>query len=187
MGMKKKQYGFTLIEMIIVIVVIGLVLPALISVLFTVVRQQAKIIALQEIKNQGDNAISSIETVIKSQAIGIYSTYLDPDFSGPQCNTTGAIYSSSTGDDFYFKDKNGKQFHFYLNNVDPNDPYIASQSALSASVMKLNNSRVQISGFSISCKKTATYSAPIVTISFKVAHKEGSSMNYQTRIKLRNY
>ncbi len=182
MGVKKSR-GFTLIEMILVIAVIGMVFPLLINILLTVVRQQAKIVALQEIKNQGDSVMNSIETVIRSQAVGIYPAYPFIEIN-QKCNTTGAIYSSSTGgNDFYFKDKNGKQFQYILNSTNN----IASSGAFVAANSKLTNSRVIVSGFSISCTRSASYSGPIVALSFTVSHKEGSSMKFNTRIKLRNY
>lgn len=167
--------------MILVIAVIGLILPVLFNVIFTIVRQQVKIIALQEIKTQGDNALSSIETVIKSQAIGVYG---ESGLTTPHCSSTNDTYGPTDGTGFYFRDKNGRWFQYILGGSQT-DPYIASAGSFTNT--RLTNAKVRVSSFSISCRRTATYSAPIVTIGFTVTHKEGSSMSYNTRIKLRNY
>jgi prepilin-type N-terminal cleavage/methylation domain-containing protein len=179
----KTKSGFTLIEIILVIMVIGLALPVLFNIVFTVLRQQVKIIALQEIKRQGDSAVNSIETAVKNQAVAIFSDdKLLP--SDQQCLLSGSSYAPEKGIKFYLKDKNGNWFRYRFV-----DPYIASDesSLTNPNGIPLTNPKVIISNFSITCKKSANYSFPVVSVSFKVSHKEGSSLNYNTRIKLRNY
>ena len=182
MGVKNKKPGFTLIEMMIVIAIIGMILPVLFNIVFTVLRQQVRIQALQEIKRQGDSIMNSFETTLRNRANGIYT---DQVFSMQMCSTGNSSYSGGGGTNFYIKDKDSLWLRFYKNTADPNDIYIASDSA--KGLIRLNNPNVQVTLFSISCKRTATYSPAIISIKFTLTHKEGSRMTFQTRIKLRNY
>lgn len=181
----KKNFGFTLIEIILVIAVMALALPALVNIVFTIVRQQYKIVALQEIKSQGNNALNTMQTVIRNNAIGIYQ---ESSLTTAECVTNQSQYGSNNGSDFFFKDKEGKYFSFYLDaGNQEGENYIASESAAISGVAHLTNNKVMISDFSISCIKTATYSSPVITINFKVSHREGSFLEYNSRVKLRNY
>lgn len=183
MGIKKYS-GFTLIEIILVIAVIGIALPALVNIVFTIVRQQYRIVALQEIKSQGGNALNSMQTTIRNNAIGVYQ---ESGLTTAECAINSSQYGPNDGTSFYFKDKEGKYFHFfYVNLGGGSGNYIASQSAV-VSATKLTNTRVGISNFSISCKKSVAYSAPIISINFTVSHNEGSHLDYSTKVKLRNY
>lgn len=164
--------------MVVVIGVISVVLPALFAILFTVLQQQLKIYALQEMKRQGDNALVAIETTIKNNAVGIYA---DEAFATAKCTTTGSYYQ--TAGRFIIKDRNGKWFE-YVDDLG----HLASNSA--APRMRLTTDKVTISNFSISCNKgqTSPYISPLITISFDIRHNSNIyTMHYQTKIKLRSY
>lgn len=196
--LKKFKAGFTLIEVLVVIGVITIALPALFAIVFAIFRQQFRIYALQEVKRQGDNALGIIQDITRNYGVGIYS---DPGLTTEKCADKGSNYSDSLGTNFYFKDKSGNRFKFY---VDTDSDKLASESQrLSGGspiteTFDLNSPKVRIlqvgSTPFISCERTSAYSPPTLTINFKVEYNTASEqpenkaeMIYQTKIKMRNY
>ena len=182
--------SFTLIEMIVVIAVIGLVLPALFSIVFVILQQQTKIYRLSEVKKQGDAALSIIEDVMKNNGYGIYS---EQALTNEKCAVASSVYPAAApydGANFYLKDKLGNWFRFDLSNS-----AISSSSAHLIQPASLTNSKVVISSdHFISCSRTSLYSTPLIFIKFSVSYnttstrnEEIASITYQTRIKLKNY
>lgn len=193
MGIKK---GFTFIEIVVVIGVIGLALPALFAIVFAILQQQTKIMRLSEVKRQGDNVLVMIQNTIRNYATEIYS---DTGLTIKECDSTINPHTSNTGSNFYLKDKYNNSIRFYLQTVG-SDIFIASDSArpfsAPATTQQLTTNKVTITTPTnfISCQRSATYSPPIITINFKVQYKTTStrvedtaSLNYQTSIKLRSY
>jgi len=180
-----KRLGFTLIEMIVVIGVIGLTLPVFFTIVFSILQQQARLYALQEVKRQGDNMLSYITASIKNNTTGIYSsTTFTPAFE--KCSsTTENSYDSDPGP-FYFKDKNSQWFRFYLvpNILNPNNNDLVYNSL--ATSYSLNNNKVTVTDLLISCYRLADYSTAIVTVSYDV-NIGTTTLNFKTRSKLKNY
>lgn len=179
----KKKSGFTLIETIVVIAVIALTLPIIFAIIFIILQQQVKIYRLAEVKRQGDNVLSFMQNTIKASGSKIYAgTY--PSIASPLCATTtgGAVAISQP---YYILDKNSNWFYYSLSGNN-----IASYSATLGGVA-LNTSNVRISSLSLTCTRTATYSSPIIAVSFSVNYittstrlEDNASLSYQTRIKL---
>lgn len=184
--------GFTLIETIVVIAVIGVTLPVLFAIIFTLMRQQLKINRLSEIKREGDYVSSVIENTIRENAISIHSG-LPVNDSTEICE--GALSFSNPATSLYFLDKNKNWFGYqFTGNT------LASESAnLINPSIDLNSPKIFISNFSISCSRSTVYSAQSVQFSFDVCFDTGlpdcattrpeeiTSLHYQSRIKLRNY
>lgn len=186
--LKKKKvyiYGYTLIEMVVVIGIIVIVLPALFSTIITILQQQSKIYQLQEVKRQGDNALTTIENLIRNSArtLSLTSNFDEANqiCRNPQEQTSGPYTS------LYFKDDTGNYFQLYLNSTK-----ITSQSAILNNIVNsdLTGSKIQVDSFSLSCVKRAEFSTPLVSISFSLKYKDSSpnapSMTYQTKVKMRN-
>lgn len=170
--------GFTLIEMLVVIGVIGLTLPVFFAIVFSILQQQARLYALQEVKRQGDNMLSFIAASVKNNTTGIYDSTTFNAVSEQCSSTTKNSYNSDQGN-FYFKDKNNNWFRFYFNS----DNLVYESLTVSYS---LNNNKVTVDNFLISCYRLADYSTAIVTVSYDV-NIGSSSLNFKTRIKLKNY
>lgn len=177
----KHSKSFTLIEVIVVIGTIIIVLPALFSIIFSLLRQQVKIYQLSEIKRQGDYALSIIESTIRMSAISIY----DQPVAGVEtCATAGAVDQTVN----YFRDESNNWFRYVLTSNK-----ISSESSIPNASSDLTTSRVTISNLVVRCSRTARYSTPVIEMQFTVTAGSASSlseerahMTYRTRIKLRN-
>lgn len=186
MGIKK---GFTFIEMVVVIGILSLILPALFAIVFTILQQQTKIIRLSEVKKQGDFVFNTIENTLRSYATAIYS---DQALLNVKCGTAGTSWAYPTNGDLYFKDRFGNWFRYYITTASGAN-YIASSSAV-FSTQNLTSNNVIINNFTIGCTRSASYSPPMISVSFQVQYKTSSTrpedtalLNYQTSIKLRSY
>lgn len=188
--MIKKKSGFTLLETIIVIGIISLILPLIFSIVFSITRQQAKVYVLSTVKREGDNALSVIENLIRTNAVAIYS---DQALSTKVCTTIS--FDGDNGSSFYFSDKDGNWFNFKT-TTDNNLLKIASNSStLNMAIDLTSTKNTQISSFNISCDQTSSTTSPIISIQFTIAQKQTNStriedlasLNYSTKIKLRSY
>lgn len=187
MGIKK---GFTLIETIVVIAVIGLTIPAIFAIIFGLVRQQAKINRLSEVKRQGDYVLNNIAVLIRNNALSVHSASPATD-ANEKCSIDGSTYNSNSS--LYFLDKNGHWFGFRLTTNK-----ISSVSVDLATPVDLTTTKVIISGLNIGCGKTTLYSPATVSLSFDICYNTGAgictsthpeetaTLHYQTKIKLRN-
>ncbi len=186
-----RQKGFTLIEALVVVGIIALVLPAVFAIIFAIVREQAKVYALKQVKREGDFVISSMENTIRGYAAGIYNSQsLNQEECNPNALGQQNPYPTTLGDNgnaFYFKDYNGNWLHYYLNGNS-----IASSSAV-FSPTNITTSQIRVSSFQLQCNRTAQFSTPIITVSFQIALPSSSfqenfaQLQYQTQIKMKNY
>ncbi|VVA43605.1 conserved hypothetical protein [Candidatus Roizmanbacteria bacterium] len=187
----KKIKGFTLIETIVVVAVLGLTLPVIFSIFFVLLQQQTKIYRLNTTKKEGDYLINLVSNNIRNDASIILSSNspLPPDATNKKCDNNSTNYSSNAS--LYFLDRNGDWFGYLINGN-----AIASVSASLASI-NLNSAKTRITGFSIGCRRTYIHSQPSVSISFDIEFcnkvacdqtrtEEISTLHYNTKIKLRN-
>ncbi len=196
-----KGKGFTIIEMLIVIGVIGLSLPILFNIFYVLLRQQIKIYRALEVKRQGDYILNTMKNLIINRAVSIHN---NPPPSPIDCLSIQDITANN-----YFLDKQGTYFRFCQSSsgttCDNSDGYIASSSSLpSVGIVALNNDKTFISDFTLTCYQNQSYSSPIVGILFTICYKtaqnqtncsinnqnqveENAKMTYSTFVKLRSY
>ncbi len=182
----KKLLGFTLVEMLVVIGIVAITLPATFAIIFAIIRQQARVYALKQVKREGDFVLNKLDDNIRNNAIGIFT---DASLSSNYevCNLANTSASNTSGN-FYFKDKIGNWFQY---SSSP-DNSIAFQSAVS-STSNLTTSAVKISNFLISCNRWAAFSPPIVSISFDINfngaqfQEQQVKIHYQTQVGMKNY
>jgi prepilin-type N-terminal cleavage/methylation domain-containing protein len=175
----KKSLGFTLIEMLVVIMIVAVTLPLLMTVFVSVLRQQARVKGLEIAKSQADEALSLIKTTIKNNALSIHSSSPATD-ANEICNTQTA--SQVVSNPMVFLDNDGNSFYFDLSAQS-----MRLNSTSQASPTAITSAPATISNLSFSCERRSNTSNPIISVSFQTSHPlMGFSINYQTKILLRN-
>lgn len=173
--------SFTLIETIVVVAVIGLTLPIIFAIIFTLMREQIKISRLTQVKREGDYAINLMENTIRNKAVTIHS--------GKPANDTNIICAivgtSPSASSLYFLDENKLLFGY---SGESNTTIVSENPSTN-----LTSSKIIVDHFSIGCSSNAVYSPSSVLIDFDIRYnttstrpEETASMHYHTRIKLRN-
>lgn len=185
--------SFTLIETIVVIAVIGLTLPVLFAIIFTLMRQQVKVYRLSQVKREGDYIINLMENTIRNRAVTVHS---DQPTDGNQVCQIENYPLSGTVDHLYFLDEDKQWFGYLFENNS-----IASKSAdLDNPTYPLTSSKILVDNtFSISCSRNSAYSPASILLNFDICYdtvlpncastrpEETTSLHYQMRVKLRNY
>lgn len=183
--------AFTFVETLVVLAVVGLILPALFSIYFVIVREQLKLNRLTEVKRQGDRIVSYLENTVRNSSYRLYNS------SNSEVCGTSAPFPAPTASVRYFRDEYGNGFSIYSPSINLLDIRITPAMpapTLSFQTGQLNSSKVNITGFSMYCSKTASFTAPLVNISFQADFntastrpEDNASLLYQTSVKLRNF
>jgi len=187
--------SFTFVETLVVISVLGLVLPILFTIFFVILQQQLKILRITEVKRIGDNIVQVLENTIKNNAYTIYD--------GPTeiCEADNANPFPHSGTPSSFRDKYKSTFSIDYTSPDLSVIYpapVAPAPTFAFPQGQLNNSKVNVSSYSISCNKASIFSAPLISINFTVCYsiggicdstnpQEAASLDYQSNIKLRSF
>ncbi len=170
--------GFTLIEMLIVIMIVAVTIPLLMTIFVSVIRQQARVLGVEETKSQADSAYSNIKLLIRNRAISVHSAYPATTANEICAAQTTAVSASP----LVFKDIDGNSFYF--STVAGS---IASHSSKLASAASLTSSPVVISNLTASCKRSGAAARPTVDISFDATSPLiPFSLTYQATQQLRN-
>jgi prepilin-type N-terminal cleavage/methylation domain-containing protein len=180
--------GFTFIEMLVVMVIISLALPALFSIVFGVLQQQTKILRLAEIKRQGDYALSSMTSTIRNYAISTHSGVPPTIGGGSNEVCSGVVLTPTPVAAFRDKYTTSSYFQYGLSGTK-----IASTSSVAGTSGDLTSANVVITNFSISCTRPNAASLPIIGVGFTISYnapqvraEEVAELYYQTSVKLRN-
>lgn len=175
-----RRRGFTLIEFLIVLSIIVFIVPSVFGLIYSLLRQQARIVALQEVKRQGDLAFNHMKVSIKNNAVSTYNgTLASPSAI---CATTSS--SSTANSAMYFLHAEGLNNYF---------GYSLSSSVLqyertASATAQLTNSSVAISNLSMGCTKDSEFTPPLVDLSFTVSQSANNvSLGYRTLIQLNTH
>lgn len=169
--MNKKNIGYTLIELLIVVAILGTVGFAATQIFFTVLQSTAKADLTREVKQNGDYALSIMERAIRN------ATSLDnvnpcpfppPSRSSLQINNPGTPATTTT--------------------------FSLSGTRINSTGGTLTSDKVSASNLSFTCTKF-NGKPDLVTISFTLTQantsatrpEETARMNFQTTVSLRNY
>lgn len=176
---KLKAKGFTLIEFLVVLSIIVFIVPSLFGLMFSLLRQQSRIIALQEVKRQGDLVYNHMKTTIKNSATGTYRNTL----ASPIAICTIASTSSSGGA-MYFLSATGVNSYFGYSMTGTGIEY----EKTGFSPTPLTNSNVTISNLVLGCTRDSDYSPSLVNVSYTVTEPNNNvSLDYKTLIKLKSH
>lgn len=188
MGMKKiNKKGYTLIEMLVVLVIISLTLPLIFTILSVILQQQLKIYRLIEVKKQGDFVMGFMKNKIATEALRI-SSQANPVLE--RCTLTSPSYSAPGGTNFYLLNAANQPFRFIISG---NQLMVNTVSTNTTSTLTTNS--VIIRNLQFSCVKRSTLAVPLVQISFDIEYNNGTSapdaaetaqLTYATKVRLRS-
>lgn len=173
-----REKGFTLIEFLIVLSIVVFIVPSVFGLIYSLLRQQSRIIALQEVKRQGDLAFNHIKVNIKNNAVSTYS-----NLSGATaiCATTGS--SSAATSSMYFQNATGLNSYFGYSGSGTAIQYLQTGSSAA-----ITNSAVNVSSLALGCTKVSEFTPPLVNLAFTVSQSANNvSLNYKTLIKLNTH
>ena len=166
--MKKK--GFTLIEMLVSVAILGTVGLISTQIFFTTLRGAGKADIIREVKQNGDYALTVIERMIRN-ASGVTS-----------------VCDGTTANSLTIKNLDGNETSFQLSGGQ-----IASVSATLTGNGTLTGNKVAVNNLAFICLRTPG-KPDVVNISFSVSQagagagpEEISAMNFQTTVSLRTY
>ena len=185
MGTINKK-SFTLIELIIAVGVIGLILPTVFSIFFTMIRQQLVLIAYQEIKRQGDSVQTNIKNTLQNRAAYISSSDYSTTDECPLPLTPTPTYSPN----LYIMDREGNKIHIYLTPLSLTSNGVASESATFSKVYNLSSKDVSIVNLGFSCYKINEFSPVVVSTTYTVQKStqfSDVSLPYTFKVRLRTY
>lgn len=179
-----KYKSFTLIELVVAVGVIGIVLPPIFNIFFTLIRQQLVLVSYQEMNQQGNSAQRNIKNIVQNRAAYITdSTYTATDVCPVVLITTPTPTYSP---DLYIKDREGVNIRLYL-SADT----IASFSAnRAADPFELTSAGVSVSNLGFSCSRTSEFALPVVSTQFTVNKStvfKDVSLPYTFNTKLSDY
>lgn len=195
--MTVNKKAFSLIEIIVVIGTLSLMLPTVFTIIFAIFRQHTKIVALREMKRQGDQIIDQLEILVRSSN----KICSDPECTNAvTCGNQPTVLINTSDES---SENNNKTFNRlpesipttlkYSNDIDPEGKKAWGLYLYSGSTpTTLHNSNITLPNVSIYCYNAGS-PTPLVVIDFTVSYNTSSqraeeigSMNYHTAIRLRN-
>ncbi len=172
--------GMTLVEVVVVIGIISIALPALFSTLIVSTRQQVSISRINEVKNQGDSVLGVMTSRIKSNANRLCVTSAaDTSCVTEVCGSTTA----SPTDMNSFIDRASVLTRYYLKGT-------SIYESTGGTEKRLTNDLVKVNSLVIQCHKTSQTTRPIISIQYTVIAEplgntnvsERATLDYSTKI-----
>jgi prepilin-type N-terminal cleavage/methylation domain-containing protein len=194
----KKNKGYTLIEMLIVISIVGLIMPAIFTILFVIIQQQLRIYRIIETKKQGDYVLTFIKNKVIEDAVkitdatteqcAIANTYYPPLANGVQPTNNGSTF-------FFQTTQATTKFNFYIdtasNSIDNNSLVFNETVGGTVTPTQITSKKVVISNLAFQCVKKTNTGGALVRISYVVTYNstlgDPVSYTYSTKVKLRTY
>jgi len=167
--MEMKKNGFTLIEMMIVVSLLGIIAVVGSGAFFSILRGSTKTKTLQMVKQNGDYAISVMERMIRNARALVSPT------------------EDSTVTSIKIKNPDGKETTFSCGG--PQATIASNGASLLSSEVKVNNCNI----FEVTVGQPEIRPA-VVKINFNLSPEvsstrpeEQATVNFQTTVTLRNY
>lgn len=164
--MRKKSFGFTLIEILIVITALALLTVIGSNLFFGSLLGSSKSEILREVRQNGEYALKVMEETIKNAARLEF------------CDSTTITV----------KDQNNQNITFKVLSDEDNIPRIASNSSY------LTNNKVKVTNFTLGCANSPPGLPPKIEVNFIVEQKEATdrpekkaSMQFSTTVTMRNF
>ncbi len=168
--MRRRINGYTLVELLVVVAILGTVGFIATQIFFTVLQSTAKADLTREVKQNGDYALSVMEKMIRN-----------------------AISLDSVVNPCPFTNRNSLQI---TNSGNPltTTTFSLSGNQIASTGGMLTNAKVRANNLFFTCTKTAG-KPDLIMISFTLTQantsatrpEEKASINFQTTVSLRNY
>lgn len=169
--------GFTLIELLVVTAIILVIIGVISNLFFSSLRGSTRTTLLNEAKQNGDYALSTMERMIRGSVKLVTA-----------CSSTPVSLTEIT-----IKNSDGGETTF----VCPTSPEVRIASNSATTVGYLTSSRVAVINCSFSCVKSGSTSSAMVKIIFSVTQglvtpavtfrpEENVSLKYETSVIIRN-
>lgn len=192
---KIKKKGFTVIELVVVIAIITIVMPVVFGLFFVNLQAHRKLFVLSEVKENGDYALSVMESLIRGSAAKIVDDYKSGAPTEYCSEAIGLSPTPTPASEINFKDRFGEGLKFgALNNKIASYSSTYLTPAPTIAPANLTNSNVVITNLEFSCVRVSSFGSPLVSISFIVSdkgsstrHEEKAQLKYQTKVKLRSF
>ncbi len=175
----KKQKGFTIIEIIVVVGILGIVAAIGTNIFFTVIRSSTKSKNINTVKQNGDHALSTMERMIRNSYAII--TNSDAQICENGMTKIKIINSNKEETEFELVDSDGDPSNGYN--------YLASNSA------RLTSDEVRVASGSFDCLSSGDFNPKTVTINFTLTQnfsptprvEEEATIDFRAVIETRNY
>lgn len=203
----KINKGFTLVELLVVMIVILAVGSVVVSVILSTLRGANKANSLDNVRRNGNYAVAQITKMIRyAQSFnGVSSESNWSDFTTYRTNCVPITFPTPTPvfppiKHIWITNFDGGQTVFSCRNGSGvgESPEISSRSALTGDTVQLvNTGSVQIVSCAITCQQTSTNAPPIVTVNFSLSNagsqqagglqENQANVTFQTSVTVRNY
>jgi type II secretory pathway pseudopilin PulG len=182
----KKNEGFTLVELLAVIVVLVAIGSIIGAILFSSLRGSTKTNAISNVKHNGGFAISQMGKMIRDAR----------SLESPRPCTVISPTPIPTVTQVIIKNFDGGQTTFICNDTTSGDATIASQSGSQSPISLLDTSTVALSSCYFTCTQNSLSDFPSISIFFSLQSNSGgslveqlaapSSIPFETSVSLRN-
>lgn len=169
---KHHQTGFTIVEVMVVILLITMLTLTASSVFMTMLAGRAKNASNQIIKSEGEQAMHQMEFLIRN-AVAIL-----PDSAGVTCSESPVMTELN------IKSVDGGVTRLYLqtDTSDSNKVKIASNSGIFLTSSAIDN----INNFRFTCVENPDSGNRFVTLEFRL-YKNGKDQTFNSIVNMRNY
>src|SRR3989338_359983 len=162
MKIKNQMSGFTLLEVLIVVIVVALIIPMMASLFIVNIQSFARVKILQQVKSNGDLVMDIVEQRIRNDVWAIYSNSSATD---EVCSTRIGINTpASYNGQPYFRDSDQNIFYIADNNG-------VMEFTDSGTTNALTNNQVEVDTLTISCSRSSNFADPLINITFSLNQK----------------
>ncbi len=153
---KRASHGYTLVEVMIIIVIMAITLQVTVGILTVIVRHQSTTIRLTEVKSEGDRVLQRVKNDIETNAVSIWR--MEGGVPTQVCDGPGDIHMA---DNVFFETEAGVVFRY--------DETLGSLAyTLDGTPAVLNSGNTLVSNLQIYCSWPGQFSDRIVSISFEI-------------------
>lgn len=149
--MKKTKLGFSLIEVLTVLAILGLILPALFISIISVIREQAKLLAIQNLLENSTETVDAIKTYIEKNNSNYTSKVRAVGVANPTNLIELDVGEKITSNNGLYIEYNKSPVPTYTLTILTNENKISVYENLTEN--KLTDNNISIENFQISAEK----------------------------------